>query len=164
MATRRFGARVLVLDRDQRILLFRLINRRSGNTWWATPGGGVEKGEKSVDAARRELLEETAIEAAELVGPVWVDDHWFRGASDLVHQSDRYFLLRVDQPEVDTQGLDAIETDTMVEHRWWSVPELEASGEKIYPVGLGGHLRNLIAAGPPEKAIALNARPTRIKG
>ncbi len=159
MATRRFGARVLVLDREQRVLLFRLINLKSGNTWWATPGGGVEKGEKSIDAARRELFEETAIEAPELVGPVWIDDHWFRGAADLIHQSDRYFLLHVDRPEVDTRGLDAIETDTMVEHRWWSIAELEESDQKIYPGGLAGRLRDLIAAGPSEKAIELSPRP-----
>ena len=35
MAIRRFGARVVVLDRDDRVLLFRLENPRSGNT--ATP-------------------------------------------------------------------------------------------------------------------------------
>jgi 8-oxo-dGTP pyrophosphatase MutT (NUDIX family) len=158
LATRRYGARVLVLDRDQRVLLFRLVNPGSGNTWWATPGGGVENGEKSIDAARRELFEETAIEAADLAGPVWVDDHWFRSASDLIHQSDRYFLLRVDQPEIDTRGLDAIETETMVEHRWWSIPELQASDQKIYPAGLAGYLQVLIAEGPPQKAIALNPR------
>jgi ADP-ribose pyrophosphatase YjhB (NUDIX family) len=158
LATRRFGARVLVIDSHERVLLFRLINPRSGNTWWATPGGGVEKGEKSVDAARRELFEETAMEAADLVGPVWVDDHWFRTAEDLVHQSDRYFLLRVDHPDVDTRGLDAIETETMVEHRWWSIPELESSDQKVYPNGLGAHLRALLAGGPPERAIALNPR------
>ena len=159
MAIQRYGARVLVLDRDDRVLLFRLVNRRSGNTWWATPGGGVEKGEKSIDAARRELFEETAIEAAELTGPVWVDDHWFRSASDLIHQSDRYFLLRVDQPEIDTSGLDAIETETMVEHRWWSIPELEASDQKIYPIGVAGYLQALVDEGPPEKAIELNPKP-----
>jgi 8-oxo-dGTP pyrophosphatase MutT (NUDIX family) len=155
VATHRYGARVLLLDRDDRILLFRLVNPANGNTWWSTPGGGVEQGEKSVDAARRELREETGIEADELAGPVWRDDHWFRTADDLVHQEDRYFLLRVDHPEVRTSGLDSIEAETMVEHRWWAADEIEASPDRIYPTGLAGHLRTLLQDGVPERPVAI---------
>ena len=144
-----------MLDGDDRVLLFRLVNPRSGNTWWATPGGGVEKGEKSLDAARRELREETGIEAAELEGPIWVDDHWFRIPEDLIHQSDRYFTARVEKPEVNVAGQDRFETDMMVEHRWWSIPELEASDAKIFPAGLAGHVRRLLADGVPDKPIPL---------
>jgi 8-oxo-dGTP pyrophosphatase MutT (NUDIX family) len=155
VAIRRFGARVLLVDADERVLLFRLVNPKTGNTWWATPGGGVEKGEKSVDAARRELREETGIEAEALDGPVWIDDHWFRTAEDLVQQQDRYFLLRVEHPEIDISGLDAIESDVMVEHRWWPLDAIDTAPDKIYPTGLGGHLRTLLAQGVPEKPIPL---------
>jgi ADP-ribose pyrophosphatase YjhB (NUDIX family) len=159
MTTRRFGARVLVFDADDRVLLFRLVNPRSGNTWWATPGGGVEHGEKSVEAARRELREETGIEAEELAGPVWVDDHWFRTPDDLIHQADRYFLLRVKKPEVDVGGLDQFENDVMVEHRWWPIEELEQTAERVYPAGLAGHIRTLLLEGVPPKPLQLKSRP-----
>jgi 8-oxo-dGTP pyrophosphatase MutT (NUDIX family) len=155
VAIRRFGARVVVLDPQDRVLLFRLENPSTGNTWWATPGGGIERGESSVDAARRELREETGIEAADLVGPIWVDDHWFRTSTDLVHQQDRYFHARVDNPAVDTAGLDAIETEVMVEHRWWALGDLDGATEKVYPVGLAGHLRRLLKEGPPGKPVPL---------
>ena len=155
MAVRRYGARVVMLDRDDRILLFRLRNPRSGNTWWATPGGGVERGERSSDAARRELREETSVDAEGMVGPIWVDEHWFRSGRDLIHQQDRYFLLHVEAPHIDVSGLDEMEAGTMVEHRWWSVEELESTDQMVYPRGLGVLVGELIRHGPPEKAIKL---------
>lgn len=155
MAILRFGARAVVVDADNRVLLFRLQNPTSGNTWWATPGGGVEKGEKSVDAVRRELLEETGIEAAGFEGPVWIDDHWFRTSDDLVHQQDRYFLVRLDHPEVDVSGMDRFEAGFMLEHRWWPLDELESTDAKVHPIGLAGHLRSLLRDGVPDKPLKL---------
>jgi ADP-ribose pyrophosphatase YjhB (NUDIX family) len=155
MAVRRFGARVVMLDPQDRELLFRLVNPRSGNTWWATPGGGVEKGERSAEAARRELKEETSVDAEGLVGPIWIDEHWFRSGKDLIHQQDRYFLVRVEKPEIDVSGLDAIETDMMVEHRWWTLDDLEGTDSAVYPRGLAGHLRDLLRHGPPERPLKL---------
>jgi 8-oxo-dGTP pyrophosphatase MutT (NUDIX family) len=160
LATRRYGARVLVLDADDRVLLFRLVNPRNGNSWWATPGGGVERGEKSAEAARRELREETGIEAGDLVGPVWADDHWFRTPDDLIHQADRYFMLRVNRPEVNVGGLDAIESDVMVEYRWWTITDLEQTQERVYPLGLAAHTRALLEQGPPAKPLQLRSKPT----
>jgi 8-oxo-dGTP pyrophosphatase MutT (NUDIX family) len=147
-----------VVDADDRVLLFRLVNPRSGNTWWATPGGGLEQGEKSIEAARRELREETGIDGEALVGPIWVDDHWFRTADELVHQSDRYFLLRVDKPEVDVGGLDHFESEMMVEHRWWRLKDLEETADRVFPIGLTGYTRQLLDEGPPQKPLQLRSK------
>jgi 8-oxo-dGTP diphosphatase len=57
----RVGAGVAVLD-HQNILLI----RRADNGLWDIPGGAVEAGEVVEDAARRELREETALEARTL--------------------------------------------------------------------------------------------------
>ena len=118
----------------------------------------MEQGEKSIEAARRELREETGIEGDGLFGPVWVDDHWFRTTDDLVHQADRYFLLRVGKPDVDVGGLDHFESDMMVEHRWWTLAELEETAERVYPVGLGGHTRRLLDEGPPQKPLQIRSK------
>jgi ADP-ribose pyrophosphatase YjhB (NUDIX family) len=56
------GARCVVVDADDRILLV----RRSDNGEWALPAGAMELGEAIGECAARELLEETGLVATSL--------------------------------------------------------------------------------------------------
>ena len=61
---RRRSSRLLIIDRNNRVLLFRFVFERgplAGQNYWGTPGGALEAGESFADAARRELFEETGI-------------------------------------------------------------------------------------------------------
>ena len=54
----RLGVRTVVIDARERVFLVRHTYARG----WHFPGGGVERGEAALDAARRELAEEARIE------------------------------------------------------------------------------------------------------
>lgn len=146
----RRAARVLLVDGDDRVLLFRGFDpARPHHRYWFTPGGGLDPDEPYVVGAARELAEETGLLLApeELGEPVWdevteypFDGQWYR-------QRQEFFLVRVPSWEVDTRGFDDLERDSIDDHRWWEVAELEATEERFYPKELASLLRRLLFDG-----------------
>ena len=70
---RRPAARVVLLDEAKRIFLMHGSDpmRPEKGTWWEIPGGGIEPGETSQEAAARELYEECGFRDVK-VGPcIW---------------------------------------------------------------------------------------------
>jgi 8-oxo-dGTP pyrophosphatase MutT (NUDIX family) len=136
----RQAARVLLLDAERRVLLFHGCDPAddAAGSWWFTPGGGLDEGESPAEGAARELREETGLAVAPtaLGAPVHARVAEFRFAGGAYRQSEDYFVLRVDAHDVDTSGFSALEVSAVLGHRWWTLEELRATGERVYPEGL----------------------------
>ena len=143
------GARVVVLDEDDRILLLR--SDEDGRAIWVMPGGALEAGETPEQAAARELREEVSLANLPLEGLSWVREHvWTWSATGETYASrERFFLARVHEASVVVES-PALLTP-ILEARWWSVAELEegrTAGVEIVPRRLPEHLRSLLEHGP----------------
>ena len=69
-------AAVALFDKDGRVLIAKRPEGKSMAGLWEFPGGKIRDGEDAADAARRELLEETGLEACDLEPPlVFVPDY-----------------------------------------------------------------------------------------
>lgn len=102
-------------------------------TWWFTPGGGVELGETTAEAAKRELAEETGFECADLGPVVLTRAIEFEFDGMIYEQSEDFFFVRTDRFEIDTSRWSAIEIATVVEHRWWPIEGLRTTKDTVYP-------------------------------
>ncbi|MFD0631812.1 NUDIX domain-containing protein [Catenulispora yoronensis] len=85
----RHTARILLMNREDRLLLFKFhSSRQAGGFVWLTPGGGIDEGEELNAAAARELREETGLVVApEALGGLvaatggYADLGWKKGCS-----------------------------------------------------------------------------------
>jgi double-stranded uracil-DNA glycosylase len=141
--TFRPAARALVVDADDRVLLVQFTNDATGDTWWATPGGGVEAEEEDEVALRRELREEIGLHDFEIGALVWDEARTFSFQRTLYNQRNRIYLVRVD--EHDPVATVDMVAEGVVAMRWWTLDEIETTGERLTPPELYPRLRTLLA-------------------
>ncbi len=153
------SARLVVLDDRDRVLLFKYEDavaldptKPNLRVYWATPGGGLEGEETFEQAARRELWEETGIEA-EIGSWIWTREREFRIRGEIIRSHERYFLVRVVTSDVSWANLEPGEREVCRDHCWWSLGEMQISGEVLLPPGLPDLLAPILSGLIPRQPI-----------
>lgn len=148
----RKSARVILFDEADRVLLIQARDgivldpaRPNRPPYWITPGGEIEPGEAVIAAAERELAEETGLASFELGPAVWYREQMliFEGEPRLSKET--YVVARVHALPLSQSGWTDAERSSLLEMRWWTLPELESTNAVIYPLALPSRARELAA-------------------
>jgi 8-oxo-dGTP pyrophosphatase MutT (NUDIX family) len=130
-------ARVLAFDAADRVLLLHGHDPAAPHlgTWWFTPGGGLRPGEDAEAAARRELAEETGLRVGRLLElRSRVAEFRFDGGDH--RQAETWWCGRIADSASSPVELTPREQRFLLGSRWWSLDDLTATVETVYPTDL----------------------------
>ncbi len=138
-----------MIDPADRILLVRV---EFGDwTGWLLPGGGKEPGEDDATALKRELTEETGVPDVFMGPPVWYRRRMFtRNDNEFDGQEESVYLVPCHVFTIaPTMSAEELSSEGLVEHRWWTVADLETTDDNIHPVELASLAKQILEHGAP---------------
>lgn len=144
----RITARVLLFAPDGRLLLMkgRLPSDPASPGAWFTIGGGVEAGEDLVQAARREIREETGFEPGPVSPVLWRGEqiHFDRKGRP-IRVLENFMVARCAGGRPSRAGWQALEREFIDDVRWWTLAELENLAEPVFPPDLAARWASILA-------------------
>ncbi|MEZ4523757.1 MAG: NUDIX domain-containing protein [Thermomicrobiales bacterium] len=157
------SSRLLILDPDDRLLLFKTVGMPMNpdtmiEEYWHVPGGGLEPGETFEEAASRELWEETGISDADIGPCVWIREqilHFPMMGIGEALSHERFFPARVARIEPVFDNLANYESAGIDSYHWWTLDELRATTDVVFPENLPSLLDPVIRGQLPEQPMTI---------
>lgn len=160
---RRQAARVVLINDQDEVFLIQAVDPADASKppWWEIPGGGIDPGESSEHAAKRELREEAGIHEAEVGPVVWVQHVEFDFGGYHFDQDEVIHVARTSEREIKPpEGLEALEALAFKQARWWTLAEVQAATSDFLPPRLPELLPQLIDGPLPDPPLDISPEPT----
>lgn len=134
----RTAVRVVLIDAGGQVLLLHVLTPDEvPDGWWELPGGGIDPGESYLEAAVREIKEETGLilDPTQVGPPTWQRDATWRSGGTRRHQHEVVVTARVmtHHPVITDGGRTPEEVEDFVAARWWGIDEIARSRVRFYP-------------------------------
>lgn len=144
----RYVARVVVINDHGQTFLLRGRDSKLPNRppFWFTPGGKIDAGETSAQAAARELCEEIGLIATpETLGDIiGTEDSEYHFEGTAYRQHGVFYAYRSNDAALNADMWSDIEARTIDQGKWWGLTELMTTKETIYPRHLATMLESAL--------------------
>jgi ADP-ribose pyrophosphatase YjhB (NUDIX family) len=155
MMDTRKSSRGVIIDNDNKVLLFRFIQNSivGDRVFWVFPGGGLHKDESFEEALLRELKEETSIDSVYHTQWIWTRNIELNGKRGVFLSYERYYLVKAHNTYVNLNNFTDNEKKTFLKYKWWSCDEIQTSEEEFALPDTYCLLTDLIKGHIPERPI-----------
>ena len=143
---------MILFDERDRFLLFLTVAPDSSKfARWITPGGEINSGEGILEAAQRELFEETGIRDAILRRiPGFIEHPVQWDLAAYTHERSHFFVSSVVSHSLVADNWTDDEKQDILDWKWWSLSELVEGRAATDPPGLIDLVATqLVARTPP---------------
>lgn len=167
--TVRHSIKIILLNETDELLLISIDDPRTKGVgedyrgpFWNMIGGQIEAGESVLEAATRELFEETGISEKDVrFGPiVWYGEYDLILNGTLTHIKQQFIVARTKQRTFSLANLTEAEAKTVKQLAYFSLHDIINGGEIIYPILLPDYLPDIISGKYPEEPIEINLAAT----
>jgi 8-oxo-dGTP pyrophosphatase MutT (NUDIX family) len=155
---------ILLNDADELLLMLvddpktMSIGGEYKGPFWNLVGGRIEENETVLEAAEREVYEETGIGKKDIqFGPVvWFGEFVLILHGHPTHIYQRFIVARTKQKKLSLANLTQDEPKMLKNLSWFSLGRIINSREIIYPVLLPNYLPDVIAGKYPKEPFEIN--------
>ena len=161
----RNSIKIILLNSKNELLLICTDDKSIKNSegkyngkFWQLVGGKIEEGESYLEAATRELFEETSLTESdvEFGNIVWYGnvDLNIRGTETRLNQS--FIYAKTDKTDVNLRHLTDEEKPAVKFLKWMSLDEIKNCTDIIYPLVLPEYLPDILNGNLPEEPIYID--------